>query len=270
MDARAHQGQWLVRIEDIDPPREQPGAADAILSTLEAHGLHWDEAVRYQSQQHQRYEERLQQLADQGRLFYCHCTRKQLKGLATYPGTCRQHTQPSENTAVRLAIGEGTDRFEDLFQGWQQADLAQHCGDVILKRRDGLWAYQLAVVSDDIDQNITHLIRGTDLLFATFWQRSLTRLLGGSAPIYGHHPVLVAGNDKQKLSKQNRAPGVINKHAPENLGKVLSWLGIKVDQDTPSAMLQAATAQWQRQRLQGQAQIHLGETDANANSGLGC
>lgn len=257
LDVRVNNGQWLVRIDDLDPPREQPGAADTILKTLETHGLHWDETVTYQSQQSERYQSRLAVLQQKERLFWCDCSRKQLKGFPVYPGTCRHHLQPRENSAVRLRVDQGKDEFQDLFQGTQHAQLADDYGDVILQRRDGLYAYQLAVVSDDIDAGISHIIRGIDLMPSTFWQRELYRQLGQPAPVYGHFAVLHAQDSDQKLSKQNLAPAVDDQTPEHNLQQVFQLLNLPVDPDNSVAMLQQAQTLYRRECLFGKQQMQV-------------
>jgi glutamyl-Q tRNA(Asp) synthetase len=260
LDAKTHAGQWLLRIEDIDPPREQAGASESILRTLEAHGLRWDETETYQSRNYQRYEENLEALRQQNRLFWCNCSRKQLAGQATYPGTCRTVVTPQENAAIRLKTLPETVRFQDLFQNTQQANTQADYGDVILKRRDGLYAYQLAVVSDDIDSCISHVIRGIDLLDSTYWQLELYQALGAVRPVYGHFPVLHKAGSDQKLSKQNLAAAVDDRCAPENLKQALSLMSIDVGLDTPEQMLLEAERLYKRNSLKHLQILHISES----------
>ncbi|TXR54215.1 tRNA glutamyl-Q(34) synthetase GluQRS [Reinekea thalattae] len=257
LDAKSQQGQWLLRIEDIDPPREQPGAADAILATLEAHGLYWDEQETYQSDNSERYLAHLDELEQQKLLFWCQCSRKDLAGVHPYPGTCRQHQNSRPNSAIRFLAQEGVDCFVDIFQGAQQANIQQQFGDVILRRRDGLFAYQLAVVCDDIASKISHVIRGIDLLDSVYWQRALYRAFGKGLPHYGHFAVIHNANSEQKLSKQNLAPAVDVQQASVNLQQALRLLAIDVDLDTPERMLQQAITQWQRASLANRQIITL-------------
>jgi glutamyl-Q tRNA(Asp) synthetase len=256
LDAKSNNGAWLVRVDDLDPPREQKGAAQQILKTLENHALYWDEQVAYQSKNHAHYQEKLNELQGMNRLFWCQCSRKSLSGHTVYPGTCRSNITPLDNTAVRLKVTVGEDSFNDVYQGEQTADLGKHFGDVVLKRRDQLFAYQLAVVCDDIEQNISHVIRGIDLMHSTYWQRELYRAFDQTTPLYGHFPVLHDANSSQKLSKQNLAPAVDERQIIENLTLVFNLLQLTIDVDTPEKMLNQALSQWlpsvlyRKQRLQ--------------------
>lgn len=253
LDARHQQGVWLVRMEDLDPPREQPGAAKEILYSLEQHGLLWDEQVMWQGERHEAYDRVLESLQQAGHLFHCDCTR-QIMGAG---GCCGGRCQPrqAELTApvtTRLAIADSaTVDFEDLWQGEQHCELGSTASDFAVLRKDGLYAYQLAVTVDDADQSISHVIRGYDLLASTARQIYLQQLLDYTTPVYGHFPVLL--NDQgQKLSKQNKAPAIDNNRAPENLRQALKFLR----QPTPPApllttteILTYATTNWDRQRL---------------------
>ncbi|TCS41632.1 tRNA glutamyl-Q(34) synthetase GluQRS [Reinekea marinisedimentorum] len=257
LDARAHGGQWLVRIEDIDPPREQPGAAAAILKTLEAHGLGWDETESYQSNNTERYLHNLNVLQQRQRLFWCRCSRKDLAGLAVYPGTCRDNLSPMPDSAIRLAVTSEQDCFDDLFQGTQHANIKQQYGDVVVRRRDKLFAYQLAVVCDDIADNISHIIRGIDLMDSTYWQRELYRGFEQSYPEYGHFAVIHSAGSDQKLSKQNLAAAVNDDRAQQNLMQVFQLLEIEAEPAPPLEMLSQATGQWQRSKLFKKCTLHL-------------
>lgn len=261
LEARSQGGEWLVRVEDIDPPREQPGAADAILSSLETHGLAWDGPVVYQSTRQEAYEKALDELEQAGHLFWCRCSRKMLRGKSVYPGTCREFTEQRPDAAARFRVPEGRQGFEDLFQGRQSCSLATDYGDVIVRRRDGLFAYMLAVVVDDRDQGITDVIRGTDLLSSTFWQIALQEALNAEKPRYGHFPVIVAGNG-QKLSKQNQAPALDDKRATENLRQIFNYLKLPIEPGPPAIMLEQAIATWSRTALRNIEQ--LPETDVQA------
>ena len=215
LDARANRGQWLVRIEDIDPPREQPGATDTILQYLELHHLHWDGEVIYQSQRSEIYLDTLQQLGGRSLSYRCDCSRKRLAGLSgCYDRYCQSRKiSASIPAAIRLSVRRSLEElrgftnpvtFLDGIQGAQAEDLLMG-GDFIIHRKDGLFAYQLAVVVDDILQNITHVVRGADLLDTTARQILLFHVLGKPAPHYSHVPVM-ADAQGNKLSKQNRAP----------------------------------------------------------------
>lgn len=223
LDARARQGRWLVRIEDLDPPREQPGADRLILETLETLGLCWDAPIVYQSQRHAAYDAALQQLHEGGRLFYCRCSRRQLRDQGgIYPGTCRSFREPRSDSAIRLRTDSLHCEFRDLFQGQQCVDAAND-GDFIVRRRDGLYAYQLAVVVDDAWQGITHIVRGIDLMDNTGRQLYLQQQLELPTPVYGHIPVIVNG-EGQKLSKQHGATPLKRENAPRDLFSALCHL----------------------------------------------
>ena len=239
LDAKAHRGTWLLRIEDIDPPREVPGAADTIQRQLEAHGLWWDETVRYQSTQTALYEHILQQLSYAGYVYACDCTRKQIKSRAPYyTGFCRNRQLPFSNNALRFANETPIYRYNDCQQGTVSAEHSWAAEDFILKRRDGLWAYQLAVVSDDRDQGITHIVRGSDLMVPTLWQLSLWQTLNDVAttvplPSFRHLPLLTDANGR-KLSKQNHAPAIKADHAVSNLCVAFQALGLPLPSELKS------------------------------------
>lgn len=235
LDAKRHGGQWLLRIEDIDPPREQPGAADAIKRTLEAHGLYWDGEVRYQSQRSDAYWECLNELKKLDLVYPCNCTRARLASLnGPYDGHCRRHPPPAgEACALRLKVIELPEafrqvnnniEFRDRICGAQSENIEMISGDFVTHRKDGLFAYQLAVVVDDIDQGVTDVVRGDDLLDTTARQIFLYHILGKTPPSYAHIPVIkdAQGN---KLSKQNHAPAVDDSTPVENLQRALTCLG---------------------------------------------
>ncbi|TXH52319.1 MAG: tRNA glutamyl-Q(34) synthetase GluQRS [Cellvibrionales bacterium] len=248
VDARAAGGRWLLRIEDIDPPREMAGADRLILDTLACHGLHWDGTVLYQSTRHARYREVLDDLLARGQIYRCACTRARLISLhRVYDGYCRQHPPPADAAcALRLQLPEKSVVFDDRIQGVQVQHLAE-AGDCIIHRKDGLFAYQLAVVVDDIDQGVTDIVRGNDILPSTGAQIHLTQLLGGTTPRYAHVPVLL-GADGHKLSKQSFAPALDNSRAASNLCRVLALLGQKPPLDLanelPETVLQWAVTHW--------------------------
>ena len=204
LDARHHGGRWLLRMEDLDTPRVVPGAADAMLRTLEALGLEWDGAVEFQSQHQDGYRDALASLSRRGLTFECSCSRRELAPVDTgYPGTCRGGPTRPGPTAVRLRLDPGELCIEDLIQNRQCWRLEQ-LGDVVIRRRDGRFAYQLAVVVDDARQGITHVVRGADLLDSTPWQMVLQRALQLPQPRYAHLPVVV-DPDGAKLSKSQHA-----------------------------------------------------------------
>lgn len=225
INANGDSGKWLVRIEDIDPPREQAGASAAILKTLEAFGLQWDEPVLYQSHQTEIYQDTLSDLQQGNLSYYCQCTRANVKAVGgIYQGHCRLLNQPKHDSAVRLINQYGLHQFNDIFQGKVNCDLALAKEDFIIHRKDGFFAYQLAVVVDDIYQNINHVIRGCDLLEPTARQLTLLTTLKSKIPTYGHVPLAVTSNG-YKLSKQNKAPAIDNSNPQPALIAALKFLG---------------------------------------------
>ncbi|RZF94787.1 tRNA glutamyl-Q(34) synthetase GluQRS [Pseudoalteromonas sp. N1230-9] len=238
LDAKVNQGKWLVRIEDIDTTRVVPGASDDILRTLEAYGLHWDERVIYQTNRLQEYQSVLEQLIAQGLVYACHCTRKQVKAMGgIYQGQCKLKGHSFVNSALRLSQQFATSHYSDLIQGKVEVDQALAKEDYLIKRSDGLFAYQLVVVVDDIAQNISHVVRGADLLEPTARQLSLFKQLNQTAPQYAHLPLAVA-KPGFKLSKQNYAPA-ISKTAPKPaLFDAFRFLGLN-----PEAALLSATVE---------------------------
>jgi glutamyl-Q tRNA(Asp) synthetase len=253
LDAHAHGGQWLLRIEDIDPPRCQVGASDDILRTLDLFGLHWHGEVLYQSQQLDYYHQALAELQQQGRLFYCTCSRSQLKGHSTYPGFCRaQQSAPEDPHSTRICAPDLELGFSDLFMPSYQENLAQQVGDFILQRKDGPYAYQLAVVVDDALQSINHVIRGADLYDQTPRQIFLQRCLGYSTPSYGHIPLIMSPQG-QKLSKQNLATAITAEQAPALITDALQRLGQALPKELHKApiaeQLSWGISNWQRQSV---------------------
>ncbi|SFB81684.1 tRNA glutamyl-Q(34) synthetase GluQRS [Pseudoalteromonas denitrificans] len=208
LDAKSHLGQWLVRIEDIDTPRTVKGASDLILSTLDAYGLHWDEHITYQSAQLDFYQTHLEKLFDESQLYACQCTRKQIKALGgIYNNACRKLELPTINQAIRIKQNSPVLKFNDLIQNKVSVNTSFATEDYIIKRRDGLFAYQLVVVLDDIHQGITHIVRGADLLEPTVRQMSLFNVYNENIPLFAHVPLAVA-EPGFKLSKQNYAPAI--------------------------------------------------------------
>ena len=210
LDARARGGAWLVRMEDVDPPRVAPGAADAILRSLEAYGFAWDGAVWWQGRRGAAYQAALDRLVDDGRVYGCACTRKLIAETArpgvdgpVYPGTCRGQA-PGGDRAWRFLVPDRRIAFQDRLLGRVACDLARECGDFVLKRADGVFTYQLAVVVDDAEQGVSHVVRGADLLASTPRQIALQQALGLATPSYLHLPVVLDGAG-QKLSKQTLA-----------------------------------------------------------------
>lgn len=228
LQAKSQQGIWQVRIEDIDPPREITGASEDILETLLAYGLQWDGEVIYQHQQSQSYEDVLSFLAEKNLCYACSCTRKMIKQQGGYYlGQCRNAHNSIINNALRvnlLSITNKPARFEDKLQGIVELDAAQIDDDFIIKRKDGLYAYNLAVVVDDIQQGITEIVRGADLIPTTGKQISLYQLLGADIPRYVHLPLAVT-EPGLKLSKQNHALAVDKMDPVPTLKRVLAFLG---------------------------------------------
>ncbi len=257
LDARAHGGRWLVRMEDLDPLRESPQAADQILASLEAHGLEWDESVRFQSQRSAAYEELLTQWRHAGVIYPCACSRKQLNAnQGRHPGQCRDFPDwhSSEPVALRFAVPDRTDHWNDQLLGPQHYQLQAEIDDFIVRRKEGFYAYHLAVVCDDIDQGITDIVRGQDLLELTPLHLLLYETMKEPAPRYSHIP-LVCNNQGQKLSKQNRAPALDDSRASDNLVHALSMLGQKppaeLYRSLPDAILQWGVDNWDRSPLVG-------------------
>jgi len=235
LDARSQNGTWLLRIEDVDPPRNAPGASDAIQRTLEAYGFEWDEPVLYQSQRGKAYEAALDLLRRQGRVYPCSCTRKQLAEAAhrgidgpVYPGTCRNRPVPSQPAALRLRVPEARIAFVDRQQGRVACAIASECGDFVLQRADGVYAYHLAVVVDDAEQGINHIVRGADLLTSTPRHIVLQTLLGLPTPDYLHLPVVLDAHGN-KLSKQTLAAPLNNSAALPGLVQAAAFLGMHGD-----------------------------------------
>jgi glutamyl-Q tRNA(Asp) synthetase len=225
LDARHEGGAWLVRMEDLDPPREETGAARRILDSLENHGLHWDEEVLFQSRRGAAYAAALGELAAGGHLFSCDCTRAMLGPDGACRGRCRERQgQLAGPTATRVAVPPDCHiEFNDRIQGCVATALGVEVTDFVVKRKDGLDAYQLAVVVDDAWQGISHIVRGSDLLDSTARQVFLQQLLGYPTPHYSHIPVITDGAGR-KFSKQNHAPALDDHNAPANLRAALAFL----------------------------------------------
>ena len=205
LDARANGGSWLVRVEDLDGPRVVPGSADAILRTLNRFGLEWDGEVVHQSGRADRYAAALDHLRAHGLTFQCSCSRLQLADDERYPGHCRNGPlKPGTPCATRVRVDDATVQFTDRIQGTFRQNVAAAVGDMLVRRRDQLFAYVLAVVVDDAAQNVTHVVRGADLLDNTPRQIYLQRLLGLKTPDYAHAPLLTEPDGK-KLAKSSRS-----------------------------------------------------------------
>lgn len=243
-DAKTHQGKWLVRVEDTDIPRIYPGSEEHILTSLEAFQFEPDAEIIFQKNRLDIYESVLDQLKKEGLIYACQCTRKMLGSNAIYAGTCRDLNLDFQGQAIRVKVQDQQICFDDRLQGVHCSNLQHDLGDFVLKRRDGIINYQLAVVVDDYLQGITHVVRGADLLDNTERQIWLAQLLGYPQLSYMHLPL--AMNDQgQKLSKQNLAQALDLSKAPELLQKAILALGQpNVDLDQPRAMLKQAVAQW--------------------------
>jgi glutamyl-Q tRNA(Asp) synthetase len=252
-DARASGGEWRVRIEDIDEPRSRASAATAILSTLETYGFEWDGEVVRQSARTALYQAAFDRLVAQGQVYACSCTRKELEacpigrsGERVYPGTCRDGAAAGrEARAWRMRVGDDRVGFRDRLQGWREQNLECDVGDFVIRRADGLFAYQLAVVVDDADQGITHVVRGADLLASTPRQIRLQRALGFATPAYLHHPVAILANG-EKLSKQTGAPPLPSRPLPALL-QAWSFLGQREPPEAPPSAAEFcswATRHW--------------------------
>ena len=263
---RGEHGKWLIRIEDIDPPREQKGASSAILTTLEAFGLHWDEKVLYQSTQSEYYRDILASLSRQNLSYYCQCTRAQIKTIGgIYQGHCRTLHCHSKDSATRLINQYGLHQFHDIFQGDVVCNKALANEDFIIHRKDGLFAYQLAVVADDIAQGITHVVRGCDLLEPTARQLTLFQTLNSSflpctTPQYGHIPLAIT-SEGYKLSKQNKAPAINNANPQPALVAALLFLGQAPMPELVSAsveeIIQWGINNWQRHSVPKAFEINI-------------
>lgn len=247
LDAKSHNGQWLIRIEDLDPPREMPQAKDLILRALDIYGLHSDQEIIFQSQRNKIYQQALDQLASSHNIFSCRCSRKQLEGnKGIHFGLCTcdiaNLSDPKAPFAWRFNSVKFTDQhksstvnFNDQIQGYFQQSIPDDIGDFVVKRKDLLWAYQLAMVVDDYQQGITHVVRGIDLIDSTVRQNMLQHALDYKQPEYAHIPIACADNG-QKLSKQNLAPALDLENPSLNIWRALSWLR----QEPPKSLLQAS------------------------------
>jgi glutamyl-Q tRNA(Asp) synthetase len=269
LQARRQRGHWLLRIEDIDPPREQPGAVHRILAALERYGFEWDGPVIYQSSSHSAHEAALGRLLDAGHAYACGCSRSDLADAPRgplgiiYPGTCRAGCSTGE-TAIRVRTDDSGVHFTDGLQGLQRQRLESESGDFVIWRRDGLVAYHLAVVVDDYEQGVTEIVRGIDLMDSTCRQIWLQRLLGYPSPNYLHIPVAVHA-DGQKLSKMTGARAVPLGQPEHYLVRVLSALGQQPPDRLAGATLEEIWAwgveNWSIEALAGRTHVPV---DSNA------
>ena len=252
LDARHHQGEWLVRIDDLDTLRERPGSAARILTTLEHFGMHWDQEVVYQSQRLRLYQQALEELRDTGLIYGCNCSRKQIAAIAAagfegfiYPGVCRdRNISQAESHSLRMRTNNLDTRFDDRIQGAITQRIETEVGDFLMRRGDGIFAYQLAVAVDDHEQGVTDIVRGKDLLFSTPRQIYLQQLLKIPRPAYAHVP-LVTNADGSKLSKSSDAWPVDVKNPVKTLNQALDFLGQQqVQAESVAEFWPQAIRQW--------------------------
>lgn len=266
LDARKAGGRWLVRMEDLDTTRVIPGCSDEMLRTLEAFGLWWDGEVEFQSRRTALYAESLQSLREHGLTFECSCSRRDLGNAETgYPGTCRARkthgpdspTQKRGPTATRFRVADRVVSFPDRIQGPCCFDL-RALGDPVIRRRDGAFAYQLAVVVDDADQRVSHVVRGADLLASTAWQIQLQKALKLPTPRYAHLPVIME-ESHGKLAKSRRSLALVPARAGTQLVSALMLLQhpppAELQQASPAALLAWATERWTLDTVQGKKEI---------------
>ena len=264
LDARAAGGRWLLRMEDLDPPREMPGAQGAILRALHAYGFEWDGAVQRQSERIDIYNAVIERLRQDGHAYACTCSRKQLQPFAgPYPGLCREAAHGTADAAIRVRVPDRAFSFVDRVQGPFEQHLAREVGDFVIRRRDGLVAYQLAVVLDDAWQGITDIVRGADLLDSTPRQLYLQQLLGLPQPRYLHVPLIIQP-DGHKLGKSYRSPPLQPAEATPLLLRALRALGqataSELSDALPGEILSWATPRWNaalipRSRTLAEAQL---------------
>ena len=264
LDARAHAGTWLVRIEDVDTPRCRPGAAAQILAQLAACGLRPDAPPLHQSSRESTYRTALDDLLARGWAFRCTCTRREIERVSApgsrprdrhteriYPGTCRDAARDAARCAIRLLAGAATRRplealhieWRDRRLGAQRQDVTHEVGDFVLRRTDGLWAYQLAVVVDDAAQGVTHVVRGADLADNTPRQIHLQRALRLATPSYLHVPLLL-GTDGEKLSKRNGARALDVSDPARAVRDAAACLGFTLSPESLAGTLERALAHW--------------------------
>jgi glutamyl-Q tRNA(Asp) synthetase len=270
LESKKSHGKWLVRMEDLDKPREMKGAAEDILRTLEAYGLYWDGEVVYQSKRNDLYQSALNHLHNKGWTYACTCSRKEIQDSATssqrgiegviYPGICREKHVSKSPHAVRVKTLDQNITFEDLIQGGITQNLAKQIGDFVIKRADGLFAYQLAVVVDDHEQGITHIVRGADLLDSTTRQIHLQALLEFQHIQYAHIPA-AQNQQGEKLSKQTLAQAISPKDSSKNLYQALNFLGqrppIDLANEKSEQILNWAMNHWNIDQVPKQKNIQI-------------
>ena len=260
LDARAQGGRWLVRIDDLDPPRIEAGASRSILTALEALALEWDGPALYQSTRDTAYGQALAQLQAAGMIYRCRCSRKEV-GAGPYPGHCRDAGLGADDgrLAWRVRVDDEPIVVADLLQGSYRQSLASHCGDFVVRRADGVYAYHLAVVVDDAWSSVNQVTRGSDLLESTPRQIYLQRLLGLATPRYAHLPVVLDAHG-DKLSKQTYAPAVVPADAARMLFHALDFLGCAPPRElrgaAPAELLAWAVPRWRLAAIEPQARAH--------------
>jgi glutamyl-Q tRNA(Asp) synthetase len=254
LDAKANHGLWLLRIDDLDPPRESEGSAKKILQQLEEHGLHWDKEVLFQSQRNSAYLSAIKKLKGNDLVFRCYCSRKGLQGGVTIHNYPCQSENLTNLYSLRLKAKDNSMvEFSDIFQGNQSQFIKKDVGDMVLYRKEKLFSYNLAVVVDDAFQQITHIFRGGDLLDVTPSQIYLQKLLGLQTPVYGHIPIVV-NDEGVKLSKQNLAASLDRNPVQINLINALKWLGLEAPtslfkRKNSDQILTWAINNWQRNNI---------------------
>ena len=268
LDAKSQNGTWLVRIEDIDTPRVVKHSDTLILNTLENYGLTWDETIVYQSQSIERYQAALDQLVNNKAVYACQCTRKQIKEMGgIYQGICRDKGLNFTEQALRLKQSQTSHQFDDLFKGTILVDKCFTNEDYIIKRRDGIFAYQLVVVLDDIEQQISHIVRGADLLDPTIRQINLFQQLNKPVPQFGHLPLVVA-KPGFKLSKQNHAAAINMEKPSPTLFAALQFLGLtppsELAYEKVEIILKWACKHWQRANVPRNDEIQFIQHGDNA------
>lgn len=267
LHAKQADGQWLLRIEDIDQPREQPGAADSIRKTLDAFELEWDRDVFYQSQNIENYYAVAETLITSGQAFRCSCTRRKLQKIGKpsalgirYPGECRMRKNNDKSTAIRVLVESDDVVFTDSLQGQQKNNLSDLTGDYTIIRRDELPSYNLCTVLDDDAQGVTHIVRGIDLLEVTCIHIHLQHSLGMQSPNYMHLPIIVDANN-QKLSKQTGATPITNTDSKVLAITILSYLGLQIPNEiigsTPRELWVWAIKNWDPDTLANQRKIRI-------------
>jgi len=243
LDARSEGGQWRLRIDDLDQPRVAKGSVDAIFHILEKYGLDWDGEPVYQSTRFDRYHDVVEQLSSLGRTYFCNCTRKDWQNQEVYPSTCRSLNH-LKGRARRYRSSDGEVSWHDLEQGLTKVNVRSDVGDFLLINAHGIYSYQLANATDDVDMGVTNVVRGADLLTVTAAHIMIQQAIGNDSIRYKHLPLALSA-DGQKISKATLAPGVTIHNAPETLQRAFAHLGMEsIPLDEPRNMLSAALSKW--------------------------